>query len=54
MREDLTGLRQRVDIGFAEIRGKSDATAASQQQIVDLLNRLIVVRRYPCRMNGAS
>jgi len=55
MREDLTDLRTRVDDGFASVedrfarvddgfvgvRGKLDATAAGQQQIVDLLNTLI-------------
>ena len=41
MREDLTDLRQRVDNGFAEMRGKFDATAAGQQQIANLLNTLI-------------
>ncbi|MGH3813221.1 MAG: hypothetical protein ACRDUV_12290 [Pseudonocardiaceae bacterium] len=48
MREDLTDLRTRVgdgfaqvDRGFTEMRGKFDATAAGQQQIVHLLNTLI-------------
>jgi hypothetical protein len=55
MREDLTDLRSRVDDGFAgienrltemqngfiEVRGRLDATAAGQQQIVSLLNTLI-------------
>jgi predicted nucleic acid-binding Zn-ribbon protein len=55
MREDLTDLRQRVNNleqrvsnleqqvsnGFAEMRGKFDATAAGLQQITDLLNTLI-------------
>ncbi|OLT15819.1 hypothetical protein BJF78_15675 [Pseudonocardia sp. CNS-139] len=48
MREDLNDLRQRVENGFAqvddnfaEVRGRLDATAAGQQQIVDLLTRLI-------------
>jgi len=48
MREDLTDLRQemnsrfaQVDNGFIEMRGKLDATAAGQQQIVTLLNTLI-------------
>ena len=47
-REDLNDLRSRVeggfaqvDIGFAEMRSKLDATAAGQQQIADLLNSLI-------------
>lgn len=41
MREDLTGLRSRVDDGFTEIRGKLDAAAAGQQQIVGLLNMIL-------------
>jgi hypothetical protein len=48
LREDLTGLRNHVDNGFAavderftEMRGKLDAASAGQQQIVDLLERLI-------------
>lgn len=48
LREDLADLRThvddrftKVDRGFTEMRGKFDATAAGQQQIVDLLNILI-------------
>lgn len=41
MREDLTELREQVGTGFTEIRGKLDATAAGQQQIVGLLDQLI-------------
>ncbi|MDP7739570.1 hypothetical protein [Mycobacterium paragordonae] len=48
LREDLTDLRNhvnegfaRVDNGFIEMRGKLDATATGQQQIVTLLERLI-------------
>jgi chromosome segregation ATPase len=48
LREDLTDLRQRtengfarVDDGFAEMRGRLDATAAGQQQIVGVLDTLI-------------
>lgn len=48
MREDLTDLRSRVDDGlaemrngFTEVRGKLDAAATGQQQIVGLLNSLI-------------
>jgi hypothetical protein len=41
MRDDLTGLREHVADGFTQVRGKPDATAAGQQQIVDLLNTLI-------------
>lgn len=40
-REDLTDLRNRVDNGFADMRGKLDAAAAGQQHIVGLLERLI-------------
>ena len=41
MREDLTDLRTRVENGFVEMRGKLDATAAGQHQIVELLNTVI-------------
>ena len=41
MREDLTDLRQHVGNGFTEMRGKLDAAAVGQQQIVDLLTTLI-------------
>jgi hypothetical protein len=41
LREDMTDLRGHVDTGFTEMRGKLDATAAGQQQIVDLLTTLI-------------
>jgi hypothetical protein len=41
MREDLTDLRTQVNNGFIEIRGRLDATAAGQEQIVNLLNTLI-------------
>jgi len=48
MREDLADFRKHVDDGFAkvdrgftEMRGKLDATATGQQQIVGLLNTLI-------------
>ncbi|AEV71542.1 hypothetical protein MycrhN_0912 [Mycolicibacterium rhodesiae NBB3] len=48
MREDMTDLRTEmrtrfasVDNGFIEVRGKLDAAAAGQQQIVDILHRLI-------------
>jgi chromosome segregation ATPase len=40
MREDLNDLRQGVYDGFAEMRGVLDATAAGQQYIAELLNRL--------------
>jgi hypothetical protein len=41
LREDMTDLRGHVDTGFIEMRGKLDATATGQQQIVDLLTTLI-------------
>ncbi|HEY2762488.1 MAG TPA: hypothetical protein VGJ13_00500 [Pseudonocardiaceae bacterium] len=48
MRDDLTDLRARVsdgfaqvDHGFTEMRGKLDATAAGQQQVVHSLNTFI-------------
>jgi hypothetical protein len=41
LREDITDLRTHVDNGFTQMRGKLDATAAGQQQIVDLLTTLI-------------
>jgi hypothetical protein len=41
MRRDFTDLRSHVDAGFVEMRGKLDAAAAGQQQIVDLMNTLI-------------
>ncbi len=48
MREDLTDLRSQVDNGlaemrngFTEMRGKLEAAADGQQQIVGLLNTLI-------------
>src|SRR5579875_2737651 len=34
-------LERHVDTGFAELRGRLDATAAGQEQIVGLLNTLI-------------
>jgi hypothetical protein len=40
-REDLNDLRSGMQHGFAEMRGKLDAAAAGQQQIVNLLNTLI-------------
>jgi len=39
-REDLADLRKQTADGFSEMRGKLDATAAGQQQIVDLLDAL--------------
>lgn len=40
MRQDFVDLRH-VDRGFAEMRGKLDATATGQQHIADLIQRLI-------------
>ena len=47
LREDLTDLRRhvddrfgQVDTGFIEIRDKLDASAAGQQRIVEILERL--------------
>jgi hypothetical protein len=40
LRQDFVDLRSHVDRGFTEMRGKLDATAAGQQQIVDLLHTL--------------
>lgn len=54
MREDLTDLRTRIEDGFAkvengfvEMRGKLDATAAGQHQIVELLNTVIQRNEQP-------
>lgn len=44
VRRDMTDLREHVDRGFLEMRGRLDATAAGQQQIVDLLTTLIAQR----------
>lgn len=41
MRADLNDLRERIDTGFLEVRGKLDAVAAGQQHIVALLGTLI-------------
>ena len=37
----MTDLRSHVGAGFVEMRGKLDAAAAGQQQIVGLLNTLM-------------
>ena len=37
MREDLIDLRQKVDTGFTEMRGKFDAMAAGLDQITKLI-----------------
>jgi len=51
LRQDFVDLRTHVDSGFAqvdnaftEMRGKLDAAAAGQQQIVDLLHTVIADR----------
>jgi|SRR5271169_6664398 len=41
LRSDFGTLREHVDQGFTEMRGKFDAAAAGQQQIVDLLETII-------------
>jgi hypothetical protein len=41
MRGDLTDLRTKVDTGFTEMRGKFDAAATGQQEIVSLLTRIL-------------
>ena len=41
LRREFTELQQRVDNGFAEMRGRFDATAAGQQHIVDLLTTIM-------------
>jgi len=44
MRSDFVDLRDHVDAGFVAIRGKLDAAAAGQQQIVELIGALIDTR----------
>ncbi len=41
LRADFVDLRNHVDNGFNEMRGKFDAMAAGQQQIVDLLQTIV-------------
>ncbi len=41
LRSDFSALSEYVDRGFTEMRGKFDAAAARQQQIVDLLQTII-------------
>ena len=41
LRQDFVDLRNHVDNGFTEIRGKFDVMAAGQQQIVGLLQTII-------------
>jgi hypothetical protein len=46
LRQDFVDLRGHVDGGFAEMRGRFDAMAAGQQQIVDLIQTVIGDRRH--------
>ncbi|MEZ5132452.1 MAG: hypothetical protein R2763_12195 [Mycobacterium sp.] len=41
LREDFGDLRNDVGRGFAEMRGRLDATAAGQQRVVELIGSLI-------------
>ncbi|MCP2260334.1 hypothetical protein LX15_004047 [Streptoalloteichus tenebrarius] len=41
MRADLTDLKDEVHTGFAEVRGKLDATAAGQETIIRLISRAL-------------
>jgi len=41
MRQDFVDLREQVDRGFAEMRGKFGVAAAGQQQIVELLQSVL-------------
>lgn len=41
LRQEFGDLRGQFDRGFAEIQGKLDATAAGQQQMVELLNTIV-------------
>ncbi|MFN8088018.1 MAG: hypothetical protein U0R81_03420 [Mycobacterium sp.] len=40
LRQDFVDLRDHVDRGFAEMRGKFDAAAAGQAQIIGLLKKI--------------
>jgi hypothetical protein len=44
LRQDFVELRNHVGQGFTEMRGKFDAVAVGQQQIVDLLQTIITDR----------
>jgi predicted nucleic acid-binding Zn-ribbon protein len=46
IRTEIVDLRGHVDRGFAEVRGKLDAAAAGQQQIVGLIQTLVDDRRH--------
>ncbi|WP_250558487.1 permease [Pseudonocardia lacus] len=41
LRRDLDGLREHVDSGFAEVRGRLDGVAAGHEQIVGMLTTLL-------------
>lgn len=41
MSQDITGLRETMSAGFAEIRGRFELTAAGQQRIVELIQTVI-------------
>jgi hypothetical protein len=45
LRDDMNRRFGEVDRGFTEMRGRFDATAAGQQQIVDMLQSIISNRR---------
>lgn len=45
LRDDMNRRFGDVDRGFTEMRGRFDATAAGQQQIVDMLQSIITNRR---------
>lgn len=46
LRQEFVELRGQFDRGFAEIRGRLDAAAAGQQQIVELIQAVIDDRRH--------
>ena len=46
LRQDFVDLRDHVDNGFTEMRGRLDATAAGQQEIVQLLQTIIADERH--------
>ncbi len=44
MRQDFVDLREQVDRGFAEMRGRFDGTAAGLQQIAERLDTVLIDR----------
>lgn len=44
MRADMTRLQEKLDAGFAEMRRRFDACAASQRQIADMVDTLVAQR----------